>query len=262
MKTKLVILLALAMSALVVNATAGEIGAIPAVAVAVPVETLTVSGQVIFRSQYLGTDVGTPFYNKPVQQGNITFAHSSGLFLDIWTSVGFDNEWNENFAYEIDYTLGYSRKVGNLDVTLSAAYYDCFGLGEGPVNDVVMFSIDVAWPTIQVNDRLSLTPSIGYGYYWIPSSETDSEGGNVANIGLDCSYQLSSKWSVAFSPGILWHDGPFALNPGTILKLGFGLDYKINDTFTLNLIEVTGYVPLIGGDKADVAYGIGFSYSF
>jgi hypothetical protein len=264
MKTKLTTtLLALASLIAVNTASAGTGVAEPAVVIAVPADTITFSGQTIVRHQYLGTDVGVPFYNKPVLQGNATITHSSGIFLDIWHSSALNaEEWNKNFAYEVDYTAGFSTKLGPLETTFAVSLFDCFGVGDGLVDDIVLFGVDVVLPTKEINDRLSVTPSFGYGYYWIPSSETEFEGGNVANICLNYEFELAPKWTLKFSPGVLWHDGPFGLEAGTILKLGAGLDYHFSDAITLNLLEVTGYVPLIGGDEADVAIGIGMSWKF
>lgn len=64
-------------------------------------QDFTVRGQTVVRSQYVGFDDGLMYYPDGVIQGNVTLAHQSGFFLDLWYSSGFNADWSTNWDDEL-----------------------------------------------------------------------------------------------------------------------------------------------------------------
>ncbi len=250
MKT-LHILLALFMSAIILTTSATA-------------QDFTVKGQTVVRSQYVGFDDGLVFYPDAVMQGNITLAHRSGLFLDLWYSSGFNTAWSTNWDDEIDYTLGWNGKInGDLDLSISATYFDNYGVGDLLYNDVVKGFVRIGLPTSKINESFSLTPFASWTGYFIPDDKTPFEGGNVFALGLDSELAIACWLKVASTTVIGWDDGCFGVKPGSIFRHTSTVNVQISEHVTWNALEATIYVPLGNRNmRNEVVLGTGLSWSF
>lgn len=229
----------------------------------VTAQDFTVKGQTVARSQYVGFDNGLVFYPDGVIQGNITLAHKSGFFLDLWYSTGFNTDWSTDWDDELDYTLGWNGKVNNLDLTASITYFDDYSVGTMPYNDVVKGFVRLGLPTKKISEHVNLTPFGSYVGYIVPDNKTPFEGGNVYALGLDSEITLTSRLKIASSTSLGWDDGGFGIKPGYIFKHSSTVNVPVSKHFTWNVIEATIYVPLGNRNmRTEVVWGTGLSWWF
>ncbi len=226
-------------------------------------QNLTVKGQTVVRSQYVGFDNGLVYYPDGVIQGNITLMHKSGIFLDLWYSSGFNTDWSTDWDDELDYALGWNGKVRNLDLTMSLTYFDNYSVGSLSYNDVVKGFVRLGLPTRKINECFSLTPFGSYTGYFIPDDKTPFEGGNVFALGLDSEVTLASWLKVASSTSIGWDDGCFGVKSGSIFRHSSMVNVQVSKHFTWNALEATVYIPIGNRNmKNEVVWGSGLSWSF
>jgi len=229
---------------------------------AAPVEDFTVKAQTIVRSQYVGFDDGLVFYPHAVLQGNVTLGHSSGFFLDLWYSSGFNSEWSTDFDDELDYTAGWAGKAGNLDLLVSVAYYDDFQVGSGPYNDVIKGNFRLGFPQTKLGS-FTVTPFASYGIFLIPDSSTPFDGGNVFALGFDSEIKITDRLSIASSTQLAWDDGVFGVKSGAFVKHASTVNFAFTPHLTWNALEATVYIPFGGrGLQAEAVWGTGLSWSF
>jgi hypothetical protein len=77
-------------------------------------QKFNLSAQTTVRSKYVGPE-GLSFYPNPVLQTGVTLELKSGLFFDVWDSVGFDGKWSKNWDDEVDYTVGWNGKIEQIN---------------------------------------------------------------------------------------------------------------------------------------------------
>ncbi len=226
-------------------------------------QDFTVKAQTIVRSQYVGFDDGLMFYSDPVVQGNISLTHESGIFIDLWYSSGFNSEWATGWDDELDYTVGWSGKVGSLDLTTSLSYFDNFSVGQVPYNDVVKWGIQLDFPKKEPFCWLSVTPFMSYTLYMIPDGNTPFEGGNIVALGAMSEVRLTEKLRLRSSTSLGFDDGCFGVKEGFILKHASSLNCTLTPKLTWNILEGTGYFPLGNRNMpSEVVWGSGFSWTF
>lgn len=209
------------------------------ITVTVNAQDFSLNGQTMVRSKYVGPD-GLQFYGDPVSQSNITLNHKSGLYFDLWYSTGFNSKLSNDWDDEIDYTLGWSGKISQFNLSSSLSYFDNFKNFNFSYNDVVKGNIHLGYPK-QIKPWLKVVPYVDYITFIIPNKNTPFNGGNLYSIGFDNEITITEKVKITPLVQYTWDDGALGVKAGHFLKLSSNLNWTISKHFVWNVAEVTFY---------------------
>ena len=208
-------------------------------------QNFELTGQNMIRSKYVGPHDGVIFYNKPVNQGNVTLFHiKTGLFVDLWYSTGFNLD-PQNWDDEIDYSIGWRGEILEFNLYMSLTYFDNHTIFDFPFNDVIHFYGKISVPKLEITNNSSISPFVSYSKFWIPDKNTPFNGGEIKSIGFDGNINFSKKINGGISPLFAWDSGTFGVEKGWLFKLGSNVDWQLNNHLTWNILEYNlYYIPL------------------
>jgi uncharacterized protein (TIGR02001 family) len=107
--------------------------ATPALADDAPASPFTITGSAAVASQYRFRGLAQSD-NKPVVQGAITLAHSSGFYISTWGSSATGNDVVNIGGTEIDVYGGWTHALGKSGVTFDGGVYGYIYPGFTPGN--------------------------------------------------------------------------------------------------------------------------------
>ena len=202
-----------------------------------------------FHTRYIDPDVGVVIYDREVVQTNLWFLLPAGAYVGVFASSGLDLQTEEDdFSDEIDWTLGKEWGLpGEFVLDTAVAWCDSQALfdGHSGTNDVLWARARVDAPELEFG-RALLTP---YGYVTGLWTFGDSmfEGGVVAGLGAEGSYELTERLRCVYDLMVGWDGGCYGNDPGVILKLFGGLEYDLSERWKI-MAGGTAWCPL-GSDN-------------
>ncbi len=216
-----------------------------------------------WKNQYVAPD-GFPVHGESVIQSWLTFSHKSGWYFIPWHSGEAGSHFldkKNDYATEMDYTLGKLFQAGGLDVDLSLSYWDLEELFNSKGLDLFFTRLNLS-KTFEVKQGETFTPYFQVSNYaLINSSEGNGwcfSAGVYHGINLAENLDMSSELAVMYADGYLFADAGF------IGKIDTSLSWKLGENTTLVLPCLTYYLPLQPfedrGNK--FVYGLGISYEF
>ena len=215
-------------------------------------------------SKYV-VSAGLNLHNKPVLQTDLYVQHSSGLYCDIWWSVGLDGTSpNSDFGDEIDYTCGWTGKAGGLVLNFGVAYFDVHRLFGRPADDVVQIFGEVNH-TFPVGVH-SVTPFLRFEYSMVPpGSASDLKPTIEAHVGATFAINLNEKIALAIRPAFMYNSGGLVGDPISLFHPAVSFQVKLSGKVTLEVINLKFPVPLTHtSDDRKFAFvgGIGIVVTF
>jgi len=197
---------------------------------------------------YLGQQGGV-FYDGPVQQTDVYLEWGNGVFVDVWTSTGFNTR--KDFDKELDFLVGYAKTVGRTSYSTDFQYYVVQGGDVVNWNGEVDFQflfvrLEVYAPSKRDGPHKGLIPSAGIRLLQKPLFE------KIERIKLDIE-QLAK------------HDtGCFGFDAAWLYQGNIGVSLAITSRTSVN----GGFrwsIPLnlpADGRKGEAVWKFGFSRSF
>lgn len=162
-----------------------------------------------FRENYLGLRISRNIYDDWMNWSSLDVSWDEGLFLGIWNTAGLENAASTG-GNELDITAGWKfSKVTewDLDVTISATYFNLNKVGDWRGSDVWVQSLQIS-KSFQLSDDHSLQAQVWLE--WI-SEVNDFRGGALVNLS-----NVNHHWDKMFGVGWLsfnqnfmfpWDDG-------------------------------------------------------
>lgn len=222
-------------------------------------------------SKYVSS-TGGECYKNPVIQSYIEVTHNpTGFYFEVWHSGESGHEIfnNENGgATEIDYTLGWIGKLGdltgittgNLDVKASMSYWDCGKLGGNKEEDTLYWKLQLS-KFIRINKRHNITPFANIGLY----NPYGIGNGTCIKLGMGHSWQLNYFASINTEVATILDSGIYNHDRGIIGFLETSLRMNLGKGLTLIIPSVKITTPLqsLKDDrKTEVVIGGGFEIKF
>lgn len=162
-------------------------------------------------------------YDGPVVQVNNTLTYKPwGLSFTYWESFAS----KPGFGREKDYSIEKAFMANGYDVVLGFAYYALFDN-----NDILQPYVDISRPQKFDNDKLTISPALRLEFPQV-TARTKFEGGNIAHLRLDASYQITDRLSVSGSLAGVYDDGVGGLSAGFVARAEGKVSYAITKHFT------------------------------
>lgn len=209
-------------------------------------------------SEYVGSNGGV-FHDKPVLQTNLTAAHKSGFYFDIWTSVGLESaRLNDNFGEEVDLTAGWAGTKFGLQWDIGAAYIFAYDLGQ--TDDDILWSYAEVKKELSLSDNHTISPFLHLDYYagtkfqfvkpWI-------EGGLYHIWKLNETVSFDSRF------GLLYDTAIFGFDSGFVGKYKGSLNWKLSERVTLELPTIKFSHPFMDDQREnEIVAGAGLQIKF
>lgn len=228
--------------------------------------TVEVSASETFLADYNGLI----WFDGPVIQTSTTIAHSSGFYLNLWTSTGTDGKWSADWDDELDVNVGWAGPVGlaGIQADLSVGYWDCFQVGS-PQNDYTAANIIFSRPFEM--GKWKVTPSALAQFVWAVTDETvmadgtvsDSTGGSVWGVNVKIDRDLCRFAAASATTGVYFDGGSFGYEDAVIWESALSLDWKIGERLKLSLPSLRVSSPLASTDRDTVwVWGAVLTWTF
>lgn len=215
-------------------------------------------------SQFVNV-AGIVLHDRPVLQTSVTAATPSGVYANIFHSVGLDDgDLDSNFGDEIDVAIGWSGDIAGL-VTLDAnvAYYDIHELFHMPQGDIVVpyATLTRAWKL----GNHTLKPRI-QEWGFIPAYGDSGAATSLTGLGLKHEWKIFDFLTLTQEADAK-HDngGSPDTDSGWLVDYSIGLSWPITEHITLEVPGFRAVVPLEefsdGREVECIGWG-GFSAKF
>lgn len=170
-------------------------------------------------SKYLG-GLGV-IYDKPVTQCSGSATIADGLSLNTFISAPFKGGWWNNSGSEIDTSLSYVFRLGDISMIAAGGFFFL------PGNDIAFGSLRTE-RSFAVDENLTLTPFVK-GQWNETLGNAFPNAGSV-EPGLDASFKLDVNWTLDAGSRLRFvTDG----TRGLISSLG--INYTLTDTTSIRL---------------------------
>ena len=225
---------------------------------------IRVSSQALSDYRFFNGFIG---YDDPVIQTDITTAFSNGLELGIWHSAGLnDDDLSSDFGDEIDYTMGWSGKIKETNVSGGISYFDIFELGTRKKGDG---AADVIRPYVAASQSFELSESQKLG----PTAKLEGRmrAYGDANLGLTLYLGAQHGWTInpqlSFNQKLRLVDDTGSIGFEKILlgRYDAGFVYDLGKTVSWNVFSVTATTPITSpknGQKSGATLGTGLIFRF
>ncbi len=219
--------------------------------------TLVVSGSTHFLPKYLGLN-GAVFHSGTVSQSSVTIAHKSGIYFNVWQSLGKQQGKDvPNFGVENDITVGHSGKLHGRSINASFTYFNVNPLSRLPTGDLLQESLLVS----------DLTPKITGSYLLLrnvhPIKNGVPKGGKFVHLGISRYFKLTKLLRLELGGEAVLDSGGFGFNRAGIARWSSVLKIPWKGiTFDLPLVRMSA--PFTGprdGRKFESVIGFGLSFS-
>lgn len=211
-------------------------------------------------TKYLGTN-GFVYHEEPVIQTDLFISLPKGFYVDIWHSVGLDdNNLSSNYGNELDYTLGWSGEIKGFLFDTGISYFDIYKTFENSGEDIIQ-------PYVVLSKEIPVSNSVFSPYLKaeLPFSAKNSNSkGIYLYAGINHLLELTEKLSVNHEMYFLHDNGAFGLNSGIIGGYNAGLSYNISNHVILEPILIKTTTPLFGAElrKTETVFGSGITFNF
>lgn len=189
--------------------------------------TLQVRNKSVFSSGYNAHD-------DPSMVADLFIKLKCGLTLDIWGTMPTDtSDFNEDFGTEVDYSLGWSKKVKGYLLTFGVAWYDLKQVGDIEGSDFFNFSFEIS-RDYKVSQELMLTPFFRVEMNVSP----DGSAGHDLSPRLGVKYGLDLPGDFALGGRVFlqYDPGTFGFDTAYIGNYEVGLTWKIHEHVILEII--------------------------
>ena len=219
--------------------------------------SVTLSSQVL--NKYFDIN-GATWADVTVVQTDLTLSHnSSGVYIDIWHSTGADGTgWDDGAEDEVDWSLGWSGDVGQLNIDGGVVYYDLVGLFNGTAGDVVAPYLNLAHDFTMCDVPLTAIAGVRRN---IPT-DNSFDGGCYYTNGVQNSTTVYSV-DISQESRVTYDDGAFNMESGYVWQHEVTVTKEVCDHVAVFLFgEVS--VPLTRFDdrQSELVGGLGIELSF
>lgn len=205
-------------------------------------------------------DNGVITAKDPVVQGDVKLAFENGIYLDFWLSRCLSDTAGNTLGNESDYTVGWERVVGGINVDVGIAFFDLYRTSRFDRNDVTQFFGEVSPKTPWTIGKTTLSPyarvevisSTGMGF----SNEP------VYFVGLRHTWPVTEQLSVLQRLQVSEHPDLPGVAGGTVVSYKIQLPYKTGAygiTVTPSYERIQPFID--GRPKSDV-FGLQLSRAF
>jgi len=214
-------------------------------------------------SKYLGSYTGRVCDDDPSLQNDLFITLPKGFYLEIWNSIGLDGTGlSSDYGDELDYLVGWSGKLEEINLNIGIAYIDCIDLFESPRGDLILPYLEIN-KEFDVSEKHCLTPYLGFEF---PFSAKGNEFGHgfYTRVGLKHDWQISPKLVFNQKINLFFDDGALG-DSGILGQYCCDLSWQISKPTTIDLISIKAIDPLTSlsdGRKAEMVYGTGMTYRF
>lgn len=224
--------------------------------------TTTLSSRVW--SKYL-INPGFVLHENPVIQTDLLITLPHGLYVDVWGSKSLDGSLSSSdFGNEIDYTVGWAKKLGNVSLDFGLAYFDISKLFGSPKGDVIQIfgQIDQSFKVAQMH---AVTPFLRLEFSARPFGTGASPSENIqALMGMKHVWDIGPVLSLKQTGQLIYDQGKFFNEAAGIFQ------YQLNPVWNLSKhlsVEIPNFklsTPLTHtrGRGLETAVGAGAVYKF
>lgn len=207
----------------------------------------------------------TVAYNKPVVQTDLFISLTKGFYLDLWWTSGFNKNFNGGFDDEIDYTVGWSGKIKNLNFDLGVAYFDLFSLGR-MAGDILDPYFEFG-KSFQIKERHTLTPYFRTEIYFpVAWKGVDAKHGAYIFGGVKHEWQALEHLTIKQKLAVLYDTGTFvASDRGLLGDYDLALSWQVTEKMSIDAPTFHAIVPLSNfndGRKTNTVFGTGITFKF
>jgi len=218
-----------------------------------------------FISKYVD-EAGVVVHNRPVIQTEVYVRNAeTGIYLDIFYSTSVKNPGRDsNSANEVNYTIGWSKTVGPIDLDAGISYIDLTPLNNGAQGDAVKTFMAVS-KEFNVIDGHKVTPFIRMEYgFSVKGNAAESSSGLQLHSGIKHAWQISEKLLINQKLMLVFDDGSYGMNRGWIGSYEVGPSYRINEWVSLDAnFRVVGPLHQINDGRKEQFIGmIGLTFYF
>lgn len=228
----------------------------------------SVTASSVVADKYCAFGSGALFYDNPVLQSDMVVTLNNGAYALLWHSAPVGNSsWNENFASEMDYGLGWSGplskfglkgQAGELVIDVGITYFDepgVFSFGPG----------DVWYSHVKLTKSIDKVDLFALFENYTVAPGSTFEGGNLYSVGASTFRPVpKTPLSLFCSLSCTYDDGGFGFDNGFLLKGCVEADWKVTSHISLILPRISYYVPLTVRDsrETDAVISGGISLKF
>ncbi|MBZ9577712.1 hypothetical protein KJA13_01600 [Patescibacteria group bacterium] len=215
-------------------------------------------------SKYLNEGGGNILHDKPVIQTDLFASLPKGFYLGIWHSAGLDGTGlSSDNGDEIDYIVGWSGKVGKVNLDIGAYYFDLVDIFKSPHGDIIEPYFEIS-KGFDISDKHCLTPYVWFGFPY--SAKGDEFGhGFYVRPGVKHAWQITPKLTLNQKANLFFDDGACGFDSGLFGEYRCSFSWQISKSTTIDLISVKGITPftsLSDNRKTEIVYGAGITYRF
>jgi hypothetical protein len=175
--------------------------------------TPSVSLQSLVASKYVGGS-GAVCDDQPVLQADLFLGFKNGLYVDLWNSAPIQGQiYNETFATEQDFTLGWNGSLHFFDVGIFADYCDEPGVENLGAQDMI-------FSELKVSKQLGDFTLFGVWDNYTVMPDSTYPGGNLFSLGLGGQKNFFNIVNVSGSIIPTYDVGSLGLKSGWLLKGG------------------------------------------
>lgn len=215
-------------------------------------------------SQYLIADTGHIGHDKPVIQTDLFISLPKGFYFDLWHSAGLDGTGlSSDYGDEIDYTVGWNGKLGEINLDLGVSYFDLVDLFKLPHGDLIR-------PYLELNKGFDITEShrlTPYVYLGFPYSAKGDEFGHgfFVRSGIKHAWQITPELTLNQKTNLFFDNGACGFDSGILGEYRCDIGWQISKSTTIDLISlkfVTPFTSLSDSRETEIVYGVGITHRF
>lgn len=208
---------------------------------------------------------GIVLHDRPVLQTSLTAATPSGVYANLFHSVGLDDgDLSSNGGDEIDYTVGWSgTMVEKVTLDANVAYFDIHDIFHMPQGDIVVphVALGRVW---ELGDH-TLKPRI-QEWGFVPAYGDSGAATSLTGLGLKHEWRIRDWLALTQEADAKYDDGRFPeTDSGFLADYSIGLSWPIWKHITLEAPGFRVVVPLTpfsdGRETELIGWG-GFSVKF
>lgn len=198
--------------------------------------------------------------DEPLWQSEFKVTFSSGLFAGITWSTGFDDvNLSSTRADEVDLSLGWTKKLGDLSLTFGASHFNFIEL------DSLDKDLVIAWAeagySFKVSESQTLTPFLRMEERWRLPDFDWARAMPVA--GLKHARVIAPGFTFNQRVGLMYDSGVPVSGDGLLLQYRVGMSCKLSGACTLEpYLRVSAPLTIEDDRETQVILGITLSWNF
>ncbi len=214
----------------------------------------------VFSNGFVGSE-------DPVLNTDLFLVTKCGLTLDVWASMPADlSEIGEDFATELDITLGWQGKVGDYNLSASIAYDDLYRTLTPEGSDLIVLATEISRDfkfKLRKEGDLMLSPFARVEVNFTPDGTI--HGDALPRVGAKYAWQVNDLLTVAgkamvvYDPGIAGGDVAWVANVEGSLLWKLGKHAVLEAPFIKYVDPINS---LSDGRKGELVGGVGITFPF